>query len=395
MAKKTGYIGKAASKIIAVATTGGIILLTTLGFNIYSRTKDYRPSNTTRPNDTYSDWTDLKDTTIGMDVTTPNPHPIVTEPSITTVPSTTPVETTPVSTTPANTTVVPPVSDTTVADTAVADTTVPAPSIKDDVNTGADIELYDNFIDVLAKLTSMSKDYIQSVTKSATQPDLTISGFNVRSIDTNSGDILMVGTLSTGSKISNFVASINNPDTSLDIYNLSSSSITETNLIDALNDLLSSSETELKIQLKQHFAISNEDDVIVSILESRLDDLETSNSSDAKVQQEIHYLNNLLSNVSDLELSVLLNTRETTNNGYKYSFTTTINTGDFLYYSEHSFETQHQLTSNALRANIENYLANNLSNSTTYRNSNTEINKILYQIQDRVEELDSDYSFNK
>ncbi|MBQ8522862.1 MAG: hypothetical protein IJ458_04335 [Clostridia bacterium] len=236
-------------------------------------------------------------------------------------------------------------------------------------------EMGAEFGDVLALLTQKCKDYIQSTT-GGNANSLKVANFNSISIDRYTGEVALVGQLTIGDKINNYVVTMDSENASLSIYGLSTE-VTPQQLIDAMYKYLSNSTTTFTLQLKQHFTLSNEAEVINNMLQTRLDELNALNSTNPEVLDEINHLNTLLQDNADLNLIVLQNPREELDNGYNYSFSANLHTGKYLYTSNHSFTSNRVLTTSALKLNIEQCLDDVNSYEVSVVESNA-VNQALY-----------------
>lgn len=332
-----GYKGKTSAKIIAGVTVSGVLVASIIGGSLISRLNkqhEYDPEKET-----------------GIIDMLPEDENIQQDPNYT-----------------------PDTGDSNVGN-------IPEPDKNEDK-----IEMGVEFVEVLAKLTNKSKDYIATTT--GTTPNLTITGLSSMTVNPNSGEIVILGQFSMGDKFNNFVASMTNMDTNLEVYNLSSESITEAEFVSALDELLTAEDTTFKLQLKQHIKLSNENEVIMSMLNTRLNELTALNSTDQSVIDEIDHINALLQDTSKAKLSLLLNNRVTSETGgYDYSFSVAVNTGKYVYSSDHVINSKRMLTTSALKLSIEDYL----DTVTDYKvNSITSsaVNQALYVINDTAFKLD-------
>lgn len=418
MAKKSTGIKKGLARVAAGVTAAGTVIVTIAGLNIYSRlqsrpdpehTTDKTTNTTTShivdtpgttpaftlPSTTYPPATVPNFTTVD-----PNPHPIVTEPSI--VEPDIITETTPFYTT---------VVETTAAATTTAETTrpvpttggfVPEPTIKVEQTTETtryqpipvettttpekvETQLGVEFIDVLSKLTEMSKEYLQDISDSSKEPNITVTGINSIKIAPSSHTITILGELKAGNTVNNYVATLKNPDKSLKIYSLNGE-ISENELIDALNEFLDSIKTEFEIELMQHFSIASENKIIKNVLQERLNQLNSSQDN----AKEINYVNKLMDHTDKLKLSVLLNNRVKTEDGYKYDLSIIVIAGKYVYCGNLAITSEDQLTSKALAHIIENELSTNLKNCNISMIPASSINQALYLVN-----YNNEQNFNK
>ncbi len=245
-------------------------------------------------------------------------------------------------------------------------------------------ELGVEFVDVLAKLTNLSKNYIQTSTGSTSSPNLQICGLTNINIS-NNGEVSILGQVSINDKFNNFIANIKNTDTSLAIYNLPTDKVTEQQFIGALDELLSSENTQFAIQLKQHFTLNNEQQIVANILQTRLNELAITDPT----ADEVTYVVNALQNPSKVKFSVLLNNRQTSKNGYIYSFSVIANIGKYTYSFDHSFESNKILNVSALKINIENALSD-ISNCTISPALSSNVNQALYIVDSTANNLQTE-----
>ncbi|MFQ6724457.1 MAG: hypothetical protein ACLRFE_03930, partial [Clostridia bacterium] len=333
----TALQGKTRARFLAVGAAAGVVSLAILGSSISNKLSN-RPLGPENPYDNSFMTDNFEDTTPGYE--TDN---LVQEPSINTE-EITDAEID---------------SETNTDEYVDFETETTLPELEEPVVTEPVVdkdELGAEFTDVLAKLTNKSKDYINAITGST--PNLTITGFSAITIDSNNCNVLLLGQANIGGKFNNFTSTMTNTDVSLEIYNLSSDNVTEDAFISALDQLLSSETTEFKLQLKQHFDLSNKQDVIDTILNTRLDELTALNSDNQAVLDEISHINKLLTDTSGLKLNVLLNNRTSVDGGYNYSFTVSVNTGKYFYTSDNSFVSKRILATTALKQTMEAHLTN-------------------------------------
>ena len=352
MAKKhfQGYKGKTSAKIIATGVTAGVISLAIIGGTVANKIIN-RPTPEHPYNDSY--------------VSDNNNNNFVQEPNIDMEAG---------------------------YDDFTPDPILPElnqPIIPD--NNDNNEELGVEFVEVLAKLTNRSKDYITSVT--GTTPNLTISGLTSMNINSNKNEIVLLGQVKVGDNFNHFIATMSNINNGLKIYSLSGGEISETEFINALDELVSSESTDFKLQLKQYISLSNATSVINNILQSRLGELKALNSTDKAVLDEISHLNNLLKNSENLKLNVLLNSRQT-DNGYNYSFNISVNTGKHVYLSDLEVGSNRVLTTSALKHTIEEYLSVNTDYAVNSITS-TSINNALYLISNTAFDLENDTTLNQ
>lgn len=350
MAKKhfQGYKGKTSARIIATGVTAGVISLAIIGGTVANKIIN-RPTPEHPYNDSYiSDNNFVQEPNIDMEAGYDDftPDPILPD--------------------------------------------LNQPIIPD--NNDNNEELGVEFVEVLAKLTNRSKDYITSVT--GTAPNLTISGLTSMNINSNKNEIVLLGQVKVGDNFNHFIATMSNINNGLKIYNLSGGEISETEFINALDELVSSESTDFKLQLKQYISLSNATSVINNILQSRLGELTALNSTDKTVLDEISHLNNLLKNSENLKLNVLLNSRQTTDNGYNYSFNISVNTGKYVYSSDLEVGSNRVLTTSALKHTIEEYLSVNTDYAVNSITS-TSINNALYLISNTAFNLQNSAPLNK
>lgn len=238
------------------------------------------------------------------------------------------------------------------------------------------------FTEVLAKLTNLSKKYIKESHNLESEPNVTIMGLTSIQANSSTGDVVLLGQANVNGKLSNFIATINNTNSSLDIFNLSNKVVTEDEFVGALNHLLDDEYTVFQLTLKQHTSLSNEEEVISDILNNRLEDLNSSGLSDQNTLDEIAHITQLLQQ-NNLKLNVLLNNRTKSENVYLYSFTICVNTGTYVYSADMAFESEYVLSSTSIKQNIEDYLeVNNIYpvNSAT----SSAINSALYLINGEI-----------
>ena len=342
MAKKRflGYKGKTSTKVIITAVTAGTMALSIVSGSLFARLYDKHQSE---------DWKD--DVTQGF-VQEDDIHQIEGDPSNSVVGD---------------------------IETSVDNIAKPTP----------EEPLGVEFVEVLAKLTNKSKQYVQSVTNSTTEPNLTITGFSSMAIDSNKGEVMMLGQLRMGENYSNFTATMTNANRSLEIYNLSSDSVSEQQLIDALNEYVDDAQTNLSLQLKQHIQVSNQSDVIYNMLQTRLNDLIALNSTEQVILDEISHLNKAISNVNNLKLTILLDNRQPSQNGYTYAFNASVNTGKYVYSSNFAFESNRILATTAVKHNIENRLSD-ISDCVVTSIPTSAINKALYLVNTTAFDLQND-----
>jgi len=379
MAKKhSGYKSKNMARIIATLVTTGTVLLTAVGANIYTKL-NARPTPD-RPTNDY----------VGLD---DEVHDIVTEPGINSGDNTNGNDSNnnlnedrPTSPDAPN----PDINK----EPTINEGVLPEPPVKEDTDIKTETVVNASFIDVLAKITSLCKDYYVNVFPNTNEPNLTATGINALSIDSNTGLITVLGELSINGNVNGFTASISNPNPNFDIYNLAEGMVSEATFVNALDEVLSDAQTGFKFQLKQTFKVNDESKVIKNILQNRLNNLQNSNQTDT-VKEEITYINKLLNNVNNLDLSVVLHNREKADNGYKYSFATTISTSKYQYYTQHTFTTDRQLNTNDLKSKINSVLLGDLQNSVTYKNSNTAIDNALHQINTKAQDYDYNENLSK
>ena len=226
------------------------------------------------------------------------------------------------------------------------------------------------FVDTLAKLTTMAKDYFNS-------SNLTVVGVTSMTANSANGDVKLLGYAKVGNNYNHIVFNMNNVDVGLDVYSLTED-ITEDELILALDQLLNDKGTEYKCQLKHYISLSNESSIIVNMLNNRLAGLDATADS-----EEIEYINNMLKDTSKLKLNVLLNNRQDLENGYNYSFSIILNTGKYTYSSDFAFESDYVLMSSALKHSIENHLDSNTDFEVNATES-TAINQAMYIINNNA-----------
>ena len=164
----------------------------------------------------------------------------------------------------------------------------------------------------------------------------------------------------------NFSAIVTNPNTSLEIFNMDPNNVSDNEYLQAFDQFLSSPETSLKIQLNQHFKISNPDKAITHLIQYRLNELKAYEPS----SKEIPYLSNLLSDVSTSKISVSLAQRVQSGSNFIYTFTTLIETDTISYKIPYTFESK-QLNNAELTEEINKILTtgNNFNFSAVYSTS--------------------------
>lgn len=345
MAKQyKGYKGKVSSKIIATGVTAGVLSLAIFGGSIFTTIANKLSNRPIQPEHPYDSG--VVDTDTGNAST----NPVIKEPSIETEPNYGDFN----------------------PEVTLPDLQEPViPDINDEP-----IVMDAQYTDVLAKLTAMSKDYIASVTGKT--PNVTVTGIGSLNINSNNGEILLLGQLNVGTSFNNFIADITNPDTSLDIYNLSSDSITETDLINGLYEALNDENTQLQsFKMEANKQLSNQAEVIDGILQTRLNDLIALNSTEEAVTKEIAHIKSLLQDTSKLKLSVTRNNCTQDKNGYHYSFTTTVHTGKYVYDVEHILNSTKYLGTSALKQAIEEYL-DTVVDYTVCASTSSVVNQTLY-----------------
>ena len=363
MAKKQvkGYKGKTSAKVIAVGATAGVISLAIVGGNIIARLNQ-RPQVDNPYDDTY-----VSDTTTSPEHGA-NTDNLVTEPPIEMDTSyETGLETE---------TLLPELQETMIPD--------PTPS-----NPVEDMGV--EFVEVLAKLTNMSKEYINSV--HGNTPNLTIMGLNSINVNAGKYEVQLLGQVKVNNTYNYFVASVTNANSALNIYNLSTDSVSETDLVNALDEVLSDKKTTFALGLNQHVTLSNSSEIIDEMLASRLEDLNTLDQNDASIKAEKTHLNKAISNSDKLELSIVLNDPIKTEKGYHFSFSLAVNTGKYLYVLEDAILSKRLLNPTALKHSIEDHL-DNLAELNVLAIPSTPINEALYVINDTTFNLENEQSNN-
>ena len=346
MAKKRflGYKGKTSTKIILTAVTAGTLILSVTGASLFDRLYDKHQTDSSKENFDY------------VMVPEDNIHQIQGDPSNSIVSET---------------------------ETDVENISKPTP----------EESLGVEFVEVLAKLTNKAKHYIQSATNSAVEPNLTITGFSSIYIDHEAREVLMFGQLRMGENYSNFKATMRNTNNDLAIYDLpidADSYTSEQQLIDALDEYVDDEKTAFSLELKQHIQVSNQDEVIHNILQTRLNTLLALNSEEQIILDEIRHLNKVIGNTTNFNLTIYLDKRIPSQNGYSYSFKTLISTGKYSYVSLFEFESNRILSTTAVKHNIEACLSNNSSDYRTYPIHTSSINKALDLISKTAFDLENE-----
>jgi len=340
MAKKhfKGYKGKTSAKFIATGVTAGVITLAIIGGNIVSKL-----SNRPEPEHPYDD-SFISD--IGNNAVTE--PPIVLDPSYEGefVPEA----------------ILPELKDPIIPDEK-PDTNIEDMSVE--------------FVEVLAKLTNKSKEYIQSI--HGNTPNLTIIGLNTMSINNNKSEVQLLGQVKVNDSYNYFVTSLTNPDFNLGIFNLPAENLTEEEFVAALDEILSHEETTFVIKLSQYLQLSNSTEIIDKMLQTRLNSLNAIESKDQQTINEISHLNNAIQNSDALKLSLILNDRVATDDGYNFSFSIAVNTGKYLYTCDDAIVSKRILTPTALKHKIEEYLSNSTELSINATPSSA-INQVLHVI---------------
>ncbi len=244
------------------------------------------------------------------------------------------------------------------------------------------------FVEVLAKLTAKSKEYVASVTGNT--PNLTITGLTSMTSNSLNGDVAILGQVKVGENYNHFIASMNNVDTTLAIYQLNDGEVSEEEFINALDEILVNENTTFKLQLKQYIKLSNAEDVINNMLTNRLEAIK----DDTTAVDEINQLNTLLADTSKLKLNVLLNNHQTMDGSHNYSFTIMVNTGKYTYSSDLSVTSSRVLTTTALKHAIEEYLDSNKDYAVDTTASST-VNQAIYIIDDKSFNVEADNTLNK
>lgn len=340
-----GYKGRTATKIIITAATAGTVALSIVGGSLFTRLYDSHQSN------------DFNNETTPGFVQEDDIHQIENDPSNSIVGD---------------------------IETPVDNITKPTP----------EEPLGVEFVEVLAKLTNKAKQYVQSVTNSSVEPNLTITGFSSMAINSNNGEVMMLGQLRMGDNYSNFTATMKNTNNALAIYSLPSDNISEQDLINALNEYIDDEQTQFSLQLKQHIQVSNQNEVIYNMLQTRLNNLLALNSTEQNIIDEINHLNKAISNVSNLKLTILLDNRQPCQNGYLYAFNASINTGKYVYSSNFSFESNRILATTAVKHNIENRLSD-ISDCVVTSIPSSAVNKALYLVNSTAFDLQNEQGLTK
>lgn len=307
MAKKhfTGYKGKTGARIVAGTLTAGIVALGIWGGSMINKFKNNHETITPS--------------------TEPSTSDLIQEPSLQTPPNYGEYN-----------------PGTTLPDLQNPEVPDMSPDI-DPINPS------EEFIDVLAKLTYKSNEYIQSV--SGGPSNLKVANYSYLTINASTNELVVLAQNEVNGKFNNSIITISNP--TINIYD---TFINSADSADALSQLLDYDSTSFSLQLKQYIKLANESEVVARMLQIRLAELQAANSTNNSTKTEIAHLEELLEDVSKVKFSVLLNNTQQNELGYKYSFTTMVNTGKYLYSSDHTTESSHSLSTTALKHNIENTL---------------------------------------
>ena len=242
------------------------------------------------------------------------------------------------------------------------------------------------FIEVLAKLTNKCKDYLASI--NGTTPDLTVLGINTITVSKENAEIQILGQTKVNNAYNYFVATIANVN-NLKIYNLPTDSINEDEFIVAFDEALSHKDSKFSTVFNQYISLSNSEEIIIDMLETRLEDLNALDVKDDSVKNEISYINKALNNTDKLELSILVNDPVKTDNGYNFSFSIAVNTGKYLYSLEDAIISKRVYSSVALGHAIENHF-DSLAELNVGCVPSTAINEVLYFVQDEAFRLESE-----
>ncbi len=269
------------------------------------------------------------------------------------------------------------------------------PELKDPItdNNNEEVVLGAEFTDVLAKLTAKSREYIE--TFNGASSNITVSGISSIKIDSNKGLIVIAGQAKLGDRFSNYKSSVTNSNTALKIYTLQNATdISETDLVNALSELLDSEQSKYELKLFGSVVLSNQQQIAIDMLNARLASLEALNSTDTNVIAEINYINKLLDSNKNLYVNLVLNNTVFENNEYKYSFTTVLNTSKYTYSCDYEFtSSRNYAANNALKHTIENHIASNEAKVNMAHTS--QIDNGLYLINSKANELQQSNTLNQ
>ena len=260
------------------------------------------------------------------------------------------------------------------------------PSIDTDISTDTDVitdTTSEDVVEILATLTSWFQEYMQDTYNLSQAPNLTAISIDSASIDYDYGTIQLKGSVKTDNKIRTFTADIANENTALGIYNLSTSNMSAQNLNSSLVELKNSDETEMSLKLGQFIKINNPTSVISSMLQSRYNDVSKINSSNTKT--EAKYLSAVLKSVDACSIRVSTPTGIATEDGFRYSFGTYVNTGKYTYYATCYFTSEQQLDSAQLEDYVNNYLQTKIASATIYVTPNSAVNQTIHEINQQAE----------
>ena len=345
MARKQGFKNKHLKRVVVTTLAAGIILISTIGFNIYDRLPNLDKEDPA-----------LTDAVIGDefdDVHNLNPG----GPEITTDPSDT----------------IPP---------DIFNGFVPEPDIEIEDEIIAEENFDEDMIEILAILTNATRHYFESVTGEPS--DATHSSVD-HIIPNNNNSITIYGKGQSGSKIKRMVTTISGFDIS--DYSTDPNKFAE----QFKKDLIEIPLSQYSIKTETYYQVTNPN-IATSLLNARLKELKTSDTNNPEIQ----YINNLLANLGKLKLLIVDPISTKTDSGnYKTNFTLILSTEKYGYTAQGGFETTYQLRGNDKYVAIENYVQNNISSITINSTPQSEINKTLYEINEKAEELQNNNSLTK
>ena len=247
----------------------------------------------------------------------------------------------------------------------------------------------EDVIEILATLTSWFQEHLKESYNLSQNPNLTVISLDSASIDYDYGMIQLTGSLKTDNNLRTFTADIANDNTDLSIFNLSNISVSD--LSNAFVELKNSDGTKTALKLGQFIKIENKPAVVSSILTSRYNDVSKINSKNTKAEAE--YLKKLLQNPSSCTVKVSV-TKLQTEDGWKYTCSAKVNTGKYTYYTTHYITSTNKLKDIEIQEYVNKYLSSGLD-STIHVTPNSVVNQTIHEVNQQVDEFDSENKLSK
>ena len=202
---------------------------------------------------------------------------------------------------------------------------------------------------LIADLTNKAQEYCAEHRASLSKMQF----IGVSNVKVEGTEVAVKGEFKNGEQFGNCIFTMQNENPDLEIFNISGTEIDTEDFVKAVREILNDSATSFALDARQR--LINFDEINKSAVVQKV--VEGLSAEEAA---------NLTENVDSASFSLLLNSREKNEDGFKYTYTVVIYTENHVYASTFSFNSANALSSTDLKNRIKDHV---MASDTVCENS--------------------------